>query len=276
MTDHNDRTGSDPNEHTGIESSSRRKFLAASALAGAGAIASTTPVTADDHDYDDTDEDDNGDEKDMKEMTVQVDAGAGFTVQDVVDDPEGFFVDNHTEEFLPGAIRGQLEGEPGDTQFVVQADGEQVVDPDTGEVGVGDPDASGLYELDLQPEANIICFKIAVDVTPPYESPANTATHLHEAPKGEAGPPRIVFPDPKPNDPDKKQVRKSVGCLPGEFATQTGLMVDIDDARVDNNDVEKKKTYEAKDDDRNDNEKKDGEDDKKDESRDNDKKNDDH
>lgn len=174
--------------------------------------------------------DDNDNDED-EETGEQVDAGTGFTVQDIVDDPEGFFVDVHTEEFLPGAIRGQLEGEPGDTQFVVQADGEQVVDGDTGEVGVGDPDGSGLYELDLQPDEDIICFKIAVDVTPPYESPASTATHIHEAPAGEAGPPRVMFTDPNPNDPEKNQVRKSVGCLPGDYATITGVMVDPEDAR---------------------------------------------
>lgn len=280
MTDHNDTSGSEPNEHAAIGSSSRRTFLAASALAGAGAIASTAPAAADEHD----DDDDCDDDTEMKETEVQVDAGAGFTVQDIVDNPEGFFVDVHTEEFVPGAIRGQLKGEPGDTQFVVQADGDQVVDGDTGEVGIGDPNGSGLYELDFQPKKNVICFKIAVDVTPPYQSGANTATHIHEAPKGEAGPLRVVFPNPKPNDPDKKQVRKSAGCLPGEFATKTGIMVDVEDARVDKNDVEKTKKYEAKDDETNDDEKngdttddkKDEKDDKKDEHKDDDKKDDDY
>lgn len=231
---------------------SRRGFLAASAAIGLGAAGMTGSASA--HEHDDGDYDDEGDEyadddnTDMKE--IEVDAGAGFTVQDIVDNPEGFFVDVHTSEFVPGAIRGQIHGEPGDTHFLVQADGEQVVDGGSGEVGVGDPDGSGLYELELQPEENVICFDIAVDVTPPYESPANTATHIHEAPEGEAGPPRVVFPDPKSNDPDAQQIRKSVGCFPGEFATQTGVMVPVEDnPRVDADSVEKKEMYVDKDDD---------------------------
>jgi hypothetical protein len=241
----------EPTDTDGDYSASRRRFMAASAVAGLGAAGMTGAVSADEDDDmdDDTDDhDDNGD-MDADARAVEVDLGAGFTVQDIVDNPSGFFVDVHTTEFLPGAIRGQIEGEPGNTNFVVQADGEQVVDGDTGEVGVGDPDGSGLYELDLQPEDNTICFSIAVDVTPPYESPANTSTHIHEAPVGEAGPPRIVFPDPKPNDPDTQQVRTSVGCLPGEFATMTGLTGPVDEnPRVDADDVEEKHHYTDMDD----------------------------
>ncbi|WP_238532878.1 CHRD domain-containing protein [Halalkalicoccus jeotgali] len=226
---------------------SRRGFLAASAAVGLGAAGMTGSVSA--HDGDGDESSTNHDDDDNTKMNeIEVDAGAGFTVQDIVDNPDGFFVDVHTEEFVPGAIRGQIHGEPGDTQFLVQADGDQVVDGDSGEVGIGDPEGSGLYELELQPEENIICFDIAVDVTPPYQSPANTATHIHEAPEGEAGPPRVVFPDPTPNDPEVQQVRESVGCLPGEFATMTGVMIPVEDnPRVDADNVEKKEVYMPKD-----------------------------
>lgn len=52
-------------------------------------------------------------------------------------------------------------------------------------------------------------------VTGAYQSPAKTATHVHEAPKGRAGPPRIAFPNPT-GDGYK---RTSYGCLQGPFTT---------------------------------------------------------
>jgi hypothetical protein len=48
-----------------------------------------------------------------------------------------------------------------------------------------------------------------------YQSPARTATHIHQAAKGKAGPPRIAFPNPVGDD----RVRYSVGCLIGPFLT---------------------------------------------------------
>lgn len=44
---------------------------------------------------------------------------------------------------------------------------------------------------------------------------AFTATHIHEAPKGRAGPPRIAFPNPQ--GPDERRI--STGCLTGPFKT---------------------------------------------------------
>lgn len=52
-------------------------------------------------------------------------------------------------------------------------------------------------------------------VTGDYMSPARTATHIHEAAKGTAGPPRIAFPNPR--GPDSRRV--SYGCLTGPFVT---------------------------------------------------------
>lgn len=49
----------------------------------------------------------------------------------------------------------------------------------------------------------------------PYQSLALTATHIHQANKGFAGPARIAFPNPVGDD----NIRRSVGCLTGPFRT---------------------------------------------------------
>lgn len=49
-----------------------------------------------------------------------------------------------------------------------------------------------------------------------YQSLANTATHIHEGPKGRAGPPRIALPNPA-GESDERRI--SVGCLTGPFKT---------------------------------------------------------
>ena len=52
---------------------------------------------------------------------------------------------------------------------------------------------------------------------PLLESNISLAAHIHEAPKGEAGPPRIVFPNPVKNGNQNERI--SVGCLNGPFVT---------------------------------------------------------
>jgi hypothetical protein len=52
-------------------------------------------------------------------------------------------------------------------------------------------------------------------VTGEYKSMAKTSTHIHEAIKGRAGPPRLAFPNPA--GPDERRV--SYGCLTGPFTT---------------------------------------------------------
>jgi hypothetical protein len=52
-------------------------------------------------------------------------------------------------------------------------------------------------------------------VTGPYQSPALTATHMHQAARGASGPPRIAFPNPVGDD----KYRRSIGCLTGPFKT---------------------------------------------------------
>jgi hypothetical protein len=49
-----------------------------------------------------------------------------------------------------------------------------------------------------------------------YQSPAKTATHIHQAVSGKPGPPRIAFPNPAPVGDGP---RTSSGCLQGPFTT---------------------------------------------------------
>merc|ERR1711959_701225 len=63
---------------------------------------------------------------------------------------------------------------------------------------------------------DVICYDIVLKgVTGDYQSAAKTATHIHEAPKGRAGPPRLAFPNPQPLG----DYRRSKGCLKGPFTT---------------------------------------------------------
>lgn len=92
----------------------------------------------------------------------------------------------------------------------------EVVDQD-GEVSPGEEGATGDFMLWMNSEEDVICYEITLEgVTGDYESPAVTATHIHEAAVGEAGPPRIAFPDPEPVGDGP---RTSSGCMEGPFTT---------------------------------------------------------
>lgn len=91
-----------------------------------------------------------------------------------------------------------------------------VVD-DAGAPAPGQPGATGTFTLQLNSEADIVCYDITLTgVTPPFSSPARTATHLQEGQPNESGNPRMVFPDPQgpPGGP-----MTSKGCLQGPFTT---------------------------------------------------------
>ncbi|KAK3063495.1 hypothetical protein LTS18_015063 [Coniosporium uncinatum] len=98
----------------------------------------------------------------------------------------------------------------------------QVVDTNNVRTG-GLPGAIGFYNYGINSDENVICYNITLyGFRGEYQSAANTATHIHQARKGLAGPPRIAIPNPQvvPGNPDK---RVSLGCLTGPFTT--GIVV---------------------------------------------------
>lgn len=100
--------------------------------------------------------------------------------------------------------------------FTSMATPDQVVNAD-GDPAPGEPGATGTFTFRINSELDIICYDITLEgVTGDYMSPANTATHIHQAALGEAGPPRIAFPDPTPVGDGP---RSSSGCLQGPFTT---------------------------------------------------------
>jgi hypothetical protein len=88
--------------------------------------------------------------------------------------------------------------------------------------------ASGTFIFGMNSAMNMICYNITLhNFQGEFDSPATTATHIHEAAKGASGPPRIAFPNPEPVGADGI-VRNSAGCLKGPFTT--GVMVDGKDS----------------------------------------------
>lgn len=99
--------------------------------------------------------------------------------------------------------------------FTVMATPDNVVDMEGNPTG-GEPGATGTFNFEINSDLEIICYDITLEgVAESYESPARTATHIHEANAGESGPPRVVFPNPS-GDGD---VLTSSGCLQGPFTT---------------------------------------------------------
>ncbi|KAI8931787.1 hypothetical protein NX059_011424 [Plenodomus lindquistii] len=79
--------------------------------------------------------------------------------------------------------------------------------------------ATGTFNFGINSAANMICYNITLhNFQGEFDSPATTATHIHEAARGASGPPRISFPNPEivGGDPN---VRNSAGCLTGPFTT---------------------------------------------------------
>ena len=100
--------------------------------------------------------------------------------------------------------------------FTAMATPDQVVNGD-GVATPGQPGATGTFTLRINSDLDIVCYDIALDgVTGDYMSPAKTATHIHEAAAGAAGPPRLAFPNPTPIGDGP---RSSTGCMQGPFTT---------------------------------------------------------
>lgn len=88
--------------------------------------------------------------------------------------------------------------------------------------------ATGTFNFGINSAANMICYNITLhNFQGEFDSPATTATHIHEAARGASGPPRIAFPNPEPVEGDAA-VRNSAGCLKGPF--KTGVLVEEKDS----------------------------------------------
>jgi CHRD domain len=102
------------------------------------------------------------------------------------------------------------------SMFTAMATPDMVVNPD-GVATPGEAGATGTFNYRLNSDDEIICYDITLDgVTPPYMSPARTATHIHEGTAGMAGPPRLAFPNPEDSGDG---TLRSEGCMQGPFTT---------------------------------------------------------
>jgi hypothetical protein len=102
------------------------------------------------------------------------------------------------------------------SMFTAMATPDMVINAD-GVATPGEPGATGTFDYRINSDEEVICYDIVLrGVTPPYMSPARTATHIHQAAEGAAGPPRIALPNPE--DTGDGTLR-SEGCLQGPFTT---------------------------------------------------------
>ena len=103
---------------------------------------------------------------------------------------------------------------PFTSTFHVLATPDQVVNGTTNPVFTGGLEgAQATYDFGINVDLDLICYNIRLTgFRGEYQSPARTATHVHEAARGRNGPPRLAFPNPM-GDGD---VRTSVGCMMGE------------------------------------------------------------
>lgn len=103
------------------------------------------------------------------------------------------------------------------SMHAIEATPDQVVNETTPTGGLAG--ATGTFHFGINSQANMICYNITLNnFQGEFESPADTATHIHEAARGASGPPRIAFPNPQPVD-EAGVVRNSAGCLTGPFTT---------------------------------------------------------
>lgn len=90
----------------------------------------------------------------------------------------------------------------------------------------GQAGAFGHFSFKINTDKDIVCWDIrTVNVTGDYQSPAVTATHIHQAAAGASGPPRLAFPNPEyvRNDITGAEVRQTKGCMKGPFTTGVNL-----------------------------------------------------
>lgn len=97
--------------------------------------------------------------------------------------------------------------------YSIVATPDQVVNGTTNPVFTGGlAGCTGFYNYGINVDLDLICYSITLTgFRGEFQSPALTATHIHEAAKGKGGPPRIVFPNPQGDE----NVRYSFGCIRG-------------------------------------------------------------
>lgn len=121
-----------------------------------------------------------------------------------------------TEGTEGGSEQEVQEPETFTSEFTVEASPDMVVDAENQPVE-GEQGATGTYGLRLNSDEDIICYDIELSgVTGPFESSADTATHLHEAAEGEFGPSRVAFPDPEDQGDGNWT---GSGCVQAPFTT---------------------------------------------------------
>lgn len=102
------------------------------------------------------------------------------------------------------------------SMFTSNATPDAVINPD-GVSAPGEPGATGTFNFRINSTEEIICWDITLNgVTPPFQSMARTATHVHQAAAGMAGPPRLAFPNP--TDAGNGTLNSN-GCMQGPFTT---------------------------------------------------------
>lgn len=123
----------------------------------------------------------------------------------------------------PATAQNAEVGEPASftSAFTAMATADEVVANDE-DAPAGEDGISGTATFRLNSDQDIICYEIDLEGQETFSSPANTATHIHEGARGEAGPPRLVFPDPNGSD----GTLTADGCIQGPF--ETGVEPDDD------------------------------------------------
>merc|ERR1711971_363196 len=118
--------------------------------------------------------------------------------------------DGHEEKCMDGPFEFT-------STYSVVATPDQVVNSDNEFTG-GLEGTKGFYEYGINSKEDYICWNIVLEnFRGEYQSAADTATHIHEAPAGQAGPPRLAFPNPVPVGDGKKRI--SIGCMMGPYET---------------------------------------------------------
>ncbi|KAK0520537.1 hypothetical protein OC835_007181 [Tilletia horrida] len=153
-------------------------------------------------------------------------SASGFKLAQIEQDPASFFSDTHTKAFSAGAVRGQLlrselevaAPKSFDAVLTANAQPNQVVN-NSNVLVPGQTGASGAYKLKINLKKDIVCYDIELKgLEGQYFSPAKTATHLHQANTGLAGPPRLAFRNPVAVE-GKSNIRESSACIQGPFTT---------------------------------------------------------